>query len=91
MAVVVIYDYLIPVFTYWVVCCIAGAIIGHTRERTRAGAAWGLVLGIIGVIVAFFLKPPGDGMTELERRRAEVDAENARRRAEYHNPDRPKY
>lgn len=93
MTVVVVYDYLVPSLTYVALTCIAGALVGHTRERMRAGAAWGLALGIVGVIIAFFLKPPFRGdMTDLDRARAEVDAENARRRAEYYsNPDRPKY
>jgi hypothetical protein len=43
----------------WIVCPIVGAFIGNARGRALGGFLAGLLLGPLGLIVAFMLKPMG--------------------------------
>lgn len=70
--------------------CIAGALIGTPKGRTQAGALWGLLLGIVGVLVALLLTPAGTVQREkqdhdawVKAQREAVAAENERRATEY--------
>lgn len=39
------------------ICGIIGGLIGSTKGRTTAGFWWSFFLGIIGIVIALFLKP----------------------------------
>lgn len=44
----------------WIICSLIGWMIGSSRGRGGAGFALGLLIGPLGVIIAFFLKPNTD-------------------------------
>lgn len=52
----------------WVGCALLGAVIGAARGRPGAGFLLGLLLGVIGVIIALFLTPPAVAPTPAEPR-----------------------
>lgn len=76
--------------------CIAGALIGTPKGRTQAGALWGLLLGILGVLIALLLTPASvreaersEHETWVKTQRESVAAENERRATEYARNLRP--
>lgn len=39
----------------WLVCMVAGAMLGHMRGSVAAGFLWPFVLGPIGLVLSFVL------------------------------------
>lgn len=52
--------------TSWPVWVVAGAVIGHSKGRVRAGTLWAFFLGALGVLIAAAFMP--------NRREAEREA-----------------
>jgi hypothetical protein len=41
----------------WALCGVVGYLIGNSKGRGAEGALWGLVLGLIGLIIIAVRKP----------------------------------
>ncbi len=42
---------------FWIICGIAGGVIGNQKGKTGAGIALGFLLGPIGLLIAIFMRP----------------------------------
>jgi len=42
---------------FWIICGIAGGVIGSNKGKKGTGFALGLLLGPIGLIICIFMKP----------------------------------